>query len=245
MELREQIESTGDWLFLWRSYLPFLFFGPLAAVVPQAQWMTAAGPHLAAWDIVCLAVAVLGLCVRILVAGYAPARTSGRNTRRQRACVLNTSGMYSLVRHPLYLGNFLIGLAWTLYPRNGWMVLVYILLFWLYYERIMLREESFLRAQFGPAFIDWSAATPAFLPRTLHWSPPLLRFSLRTVIRREYLTATLAIAMFILLRAVHHLYRGVWQYEPFWAAIGGLDVALFVAIRAISKRTRWLRAPGR
>ena len=32
--------------------------------------------------------------------------TSGRNTHDQVADSLNTSGIYSIVRHPLYVGNF-------------------------------------------------------------------------------------------------------------------------------------------
>ena len=46
------------------------------------------------------------------------------------------------------------------------------LVFWLYYERIMLAEEEFLRARYGKAFDDWAARTPAFLPNFRHWVPP-------------------------------------------------------------------------
>ncbi|MGB8874133.1 MAG: hypothetical protein WCC75_12145, partial [Desulfobaccales bacterium] len=43
--------------------------------------------------------------------GLPPRGTSGRNTQGQVAETLNTTGIYSLVRNPLYLGNFLIWLG--------------------------------------------------------------------------------------------------------------------------------------
>ena len=121
-----------------------------------------------------------------LVVGYAPVRTSGRNTRNQIADSLNTTGLYSIVRHPLYLGNFLIGLGISLVSWVWWLPLIYTLLFGIYYERIMFAEEAFLRRKFGGEFEDWAAATPAFWPRISQWRRPALPFSFRNVLRREY-----------------------------------------------------------
>ncbi len=56
-------------------------------------------------------IGMLGQGIRIWVAGFAPKDTSGRNTKEQKASVLNHTGLYSLCRNPLYLGNFLMMLA--------------------------------------------------------------------------------------------------------------------------------------
>ncbi len=62
----------------------------------------------------CLALSYAGLVLRCLIVGFVPGGTSGRNTTEQRAVHLNTSGAYSVVRHPLYVANFVILLGVTL-----------------------------------------------------------------------------------------------------------------------------------
>ena len=59
--------------------------------------------------------------------GFAPRGTSGRNTLGQVAEVLNTSGMYSVVRNPLYLGNFVIWLGLALFIKVWWCILIVVL----------------------------------------------------------------------------------------------------------------------
>ncbi len=134
-----------------------------------------------------------------LTVGRTPASTSGRNTRRQVAESLNTTGIYSTVRHPLYLGNFLMALGVVLFPMTWWLVVIYGLAFWLYYERIMLAEEAFLRSRFGTAFEEWARRTPAFVPRLRGYVAPDLPFSLRNVLRREYNGAFAVVLLLTLL----------------------------------------------
>ena len=67
-----------------------------------------------------------------------------------------------------------------------WLPVIYVLAFWLYYERIMFAEESFLRQKFGETYQQWAATTPAFLPRFSQWRKPSLPFSWLNVLRREY-----------------------------------------------------------
>ena len=111
----------------------------------------------------------------------APAGTSGRNTREQVANTLNRTGIYSVVRHPLYLGNYLIILGFALWPHVWWLIVLTSCFYALYYERIMLAEENFLRQRFGETFEKWSAQTPAFLPKFRGWKPSAVPFCWRTV----------------------------------------------------------------
>jgi protein-S-isoprenylcysteine O-methyltransferase Ste14 len=66
--------------------------------------------------------------------------------------VLNTTWMYSLVRNPLYLGNFIIWLGLALFINVWWCTIIVILSFILFYERIIFAEEKFLREKFGKTF---------------------------------------------------------------------------------------------
>lgn len=230
MQLRDQLEHHGDWLFRHRSVLPLLLAPVLVAALSDLgdRHSRAAPPAI---DVVAGGLAVLGLLVRGCVAGFVPPGTSGRNVRRQRADILNTAGPYSLVRHPLYVGNFLVVLGWTLASGSLWLVSVTALLFVVYYERIALREEAFLLGRFGPLFADWAARTPACIPRRWRWTPPGRAFRWGALVRREYQTACLVIAGFVAV----HLLRAVFiaadvAAAPLWLSVGIADLTAFVLV---------------
>jgi hypothetical protein len=107
-----------------------------------------------------------------------------------------------VVRHPLYLGNFLMWLGVSLVPRCWWFTALTVLIFWLYYERIMFAEEGFLEECFGEDYRRWAAATPAFIPKFHTWVKPALPFSLRAAVAREYSGLFAVIAVFTLFQAM-------------------------------------------
>ena len=112
----------------------------------------------------------LGVAVRASQR-FTASHTSGRNTEGQVADSLNTTGMYSIVRNPLYLGNFLMILGVVLFLRIWWIPALYATLFALYYERIIFAEEMFLRDKFGQDYLAWASKTPAFFPKFALWKP--------------------------------------------------------------------------
>ena len=93
-----------------------------------------------------------------------PIGTSGRNTKQQKAVSVNKSGIYSIVRHPLYLGNYFMWLGMFLLIPIIWLQIVFSLIYWIYYERIMIAEEEYLRDKFGSDYTNWASRTPAFIP---------------------------------------------------------------------------------
>lgn len=246
MSLHDELRTQGNWLFRWRSYLPLLLVALLAVSMGHPQNPFGSFQLHEWWEQICLGISLLGLVVRAAVVGYAPAATSGRNTKSQVARTLNTTGMYSVVRHPLYLGNFLIGLGISLVCWEWWLPVIYVLAFLVYYERIMLAEEVFLSQQFGTTFDEWAGMTPAFWPRYSLWKRPQLSFSLRNVLRREYTGLIVVILGHTSEEFFEHLasdHRVVW--EGFWTVLlfGGL-VAYF-ALRMLKRQTTLLDAPGR
>ena len=76
-------------------------------------------------------------------------------------------------------------LGFVLMFHTMWLVLLTTTLYALYYERIMMTEEAFLRGQFGEQFEDWSAQTPAIIPKRHGWKTPALPFCWRTVLHRD------------------------------------------------------------
>lgn len=184
MSLHLHFERSGAWLFRWRSYLPGLLFAVVVLGMRDFAYPAETADHVA-WALWCLPIAVLGLFIRSHAVGHAALGTSGRVTCKQEADDLNTTGLYSIVRHPLYLGNYLMWLAPALLTATVWVPLVVTLVFWIYYERIMTAEEAFLRGKFGATFDEWAARTPAFVPAISRWRSPARPFNLRRVLRRE------------------------------------------------------------
>jgi protein-S-isoprenylcysteine O-methyltransferase Ste14 len=246
MGLREEFEATGNWLFRRRGYLPLMLF-PVPLVAARGSAYPAGDHGLAlAWEGVCLLLALSGLALRIGTVGFAPRDTSGRTTGGQQAESLNTSGLYSVVRHPLYLGNYLMWLGVALFPRSWWAPVIVSLVFWLYYERIMFAEEEFLRRKFGPLYTSWAAITPAFLPRPTLWRRPGVRFSLLTVLRREHSSLLALMASLTALEvASDYAYTGRLIMDPVWGTALGVTLLLCLAVRTVKHRTRLLHVEGR
>jgi len=246
MALIEEFERTGNWLFTWRSYLPLCFM-LLYIVAMWDQGVQRRGDLFETiWGLACLGVGLVGLGIRAMAIGHAPRGTSGRNTDGQIAESLNTRGIYSVVRHPLYLGNFVMGLGLSLYARVWWLILIYVLTFWLYYERIMFAEEAFLRRTFGDVYVRWSERTPAFVPRLRGWQKPDLPFSIRNVLKREYNGFfALVVTLVILHVAANLISSGEFRVELLWQIVLLVSFVIWMTLRTLKKKTRVLLVEGR
>ena len=251
--LRDDMARHGHWLFSWRSYLPLIIIPAAITVFPQSGWMTDLFGELfeEAYDIACFGLALTGIALRVLTVGFVPAGTSGRNTRRQRADALNTNGMYSLVRHPLYFANFLIFLGVVLTIKSMLFMLFASCAYLLYYERIMLAEEQFLDQRYGETYRCWAARTPAFLPRLTGWIAPALPFSWRSALRREFHSVFLVATLFLASELAEalvvegHTFSGALMAEWLWVAIFTACAVFYVIVMTMKKRTRWLDVAGR
>ena len=239
MALKDEFVDKGTWLFRWRSYLPLAFLPLFVYALSAFSRESLEESYGERWEVACVLVSFSGILVRALVVGQTPHRTSGRNTREQVADTLNTTGMYSVVRHPLYLGNFLGWLGVALFTQSFLVVLVSVLAFALYYERIMFAEEKFLSDSFSGAFREWAHATPAFLPRLGGWRRSSIPFSWRTVLRREYSGFFALVVTFTCFDVIRGYFETGWiRLEPGWAVFLAFGTAVYVALRWAKKNGR-------
>lgn len=250
MPLKEEFREQGNWMFRWRSFLPLI----IVPIIIYGLWDSLKRGSIldglitsANWTWICLAVSVLGLIIRSVTLAHTPKGTSGRNTSEgQIASTLNSRGMYATVRHPLYVGNFVIVLGVFLYTKSIWATLCCTLAYWLYYERIMYAEEEFLRDKFGKTYEDWASKTPAFIPRLSSWNKPDLSFSLRNIIKRENTGILGIIAIFTGLVALEYYWvNSVWGLPEVWKQIFIVGVIYYALIKLITKTTRLLQVEGR
>ncbi|HDP35649.1 MAG TPA: hypothetical protein ENN29_11145 [Candidatus Hydrogenedentes bacterium] len=248
MLLQTQLQLSGNLLFRWRSYLPIFLLGLLVAAMRHYQYPGGTHELDFFWELLCLFVSYFGLAIRAYTVGHAPARTSGRNTETQIADVLNTTGAYSMLRNPLYLGNFFMGLGIFMFAFHIWILCVYVLFFWLYYERIILAEEAYLSEKFGDEYLRWADKTPVFFPNPTLYAPPALPFSLKTVLRREYSGFFAVIVVMFLLEVIGDMFinHTLWvPVEPWWLMLLAFGAMVWFTLRSLKKYTRILRVDGR
>ena len=243
MKLVERLARTGDTLFRWRSYLPLLLLPAFVASFIGLRYPLDSHAFGLAWEIGCFLLAMAGFAVRVYPVGTAPRGTSGRNTRRQKAEVLNTTGPYSVVRHPLYLANYVIALGLSCFSRAWYLPVIVALAGLLYYERIAAREEQFLEARFGDAFRRWSARVPALIPDLRLWTAPALPFSWRRAVGREFYALSLLTTAFFVLDVLEDFsVHGRWGVDAVWTTAFVAGAAVFVVMWPLKKWTRVLRA---
>ena len=190
---------------------------------------------------------LLGQIIRALTIGYVPKGTSGRNTNEgQVALTLNTKGMYSLVRHPLYLGNYFMWHGIMLYAGSYEFVIYFTIAFLLYYTLIAMAEEKFLKEKFEDEYVEWANGIPAFIPRKLFWAHPGVFFSLKNVLKREYNGAYAVVISFATLDITHNFRElGVLEMSGYMKVFLGISTVLFLLMRTVKKKTKWLDVEGR
>ncbi len=246
MALAESFEKTGNWLFRYRSYMPvFLYLMATGVVIIETKELV--NFHLLYWNLICFGISVLGMLIRAITIGYTPKGTSGRNTKEgQIAEVLNTKGIYSVVRHPLYLGNFFMWLGLILYAGTPWFVIFCLAFFWIYYERIMFAEEQFIRKKFGDSYLEWSSRTPAFFPDFRKWQSSDLSFSLKNVLKREYSGFFGTIFSFAYINFLKNYFfdNQLWL-DLKWQIGGIVGLLVLIVLRSLKKYTKALHVEGR
>ncbi len=102
-------------------------------------------------------------------------RSIGEHTRGSThdADQLVTWGVYSKIRHPLYLSNTGVGMSFVLFHLGfSWESFLFVVVL-AFYERILSKmEDRYLENRFGEVWRNWKSATPAFVPRLRQLTAP-------------------------------------------------------------------------
>ena len=245
MLLRDRLIHEGNFLFKYRGLLPILFLlGECAFLISSTNRISS--PFFSQMSY--LTVGLTGLAIRVFVVGYSPADTSGRNTLEgQKAASLTTTGAYSLVRNPLYLGNFFLWLSIALFTENLLFILIFSCSYWIYYERIILAEEDFLQTKFKENYTQWAARTPAFIPLFTGYTSPALSFSWKKVVKKE---KNGFVALFTLFFLLDYLQK--YRVNPFlqptdsiWFLPFLVSAILYFFLKYIKRFTHLLEEDGR
>jgi protein-S-isoprenylcysteine O-methyltransferase Ste14 len=130
-----------------------------------------------------LPMVALGVALRVWARGHL-------QRSQQGAREVTTGGPYAHVRHPLYVGSFLIGVGFATTTALVALPFVVAFVFVVMYVPKALREEAYLRRLYGTAYADYAEQVRAVIPSwTVAIAPSPSRFAWRRVMRhREWHT---------------------------------------------------------
>lgn len=250
MALRRELKKQGNWLFKYRSYVPLavLILGSILIIYAEfkpGSSIFKEAPYENIYEMFCILVSLLGLFIRIITVGHTPVNTSGRNASKQIADTLNTTGMYSTVRHPLYLGNFFMWLGPALLTGNLWFIIAFCLFYWVYYERIMYAEEQFLKKHFGKVYTDWAKNVPAFIPNFKNYTKPNLPFSWKKIIKKEKNGVAAIFLIFTFFDIAGELINRRTNFNYYLIGICILTSLFYLVLKYLKWNTNLLNESGR
>ncbi|MCD4698077.1 MAG: isoprenylcysteine carboxylmethyltransferase family protein [Bacteroidales bacterium] len=246
MALIHSFEKSGNTLFRYRGQIPVILFLLAIPVIYFTNYNFVNKPTEDFFTLIAVLISLSGFIIRAISIGTTPKGTSGRNTKEQVAETLNQTGIYSMIRHPLYLGNYLMWTGIVFFTFNIYFIIIVSLAFWLYYERIMFAEERFLERKFGDDYLNWSKQVPAFLPGFKNYKKGEIPFSLTTVLRREYSGFLVTVLSFTFIDHLRYFFETgqlQWDRLSTWVLIGSVVLTLF--LRTLKHNTKLLSETDR
>ncbi|MEY4974797.1 MAG: hypothetical protein RLZZ55_1591 [Bacteroidota bacterium] len=240
MTTQNRSEKLGNQFFKYRGQIPALIF--LAAFIlmhifPETDiWLNSTNTYLA------LLLVIIGHLIRALAVGKRAAHTSGRNRDEQVAEALNSTGIYSMVRHPLYLGNITTYMGWVVFTGIWWLIPIMLVVFLFYYRFIIYAEEQFLTRKFGQDYLDWKSATPLLLPAFWKFKTNPQPFSFKTVLENEYSGIAASMTTAWVLLAFQWYVLGQFQEKSLLILAMALFIAVFtLGLRYLKKKTQFFK----
>lgn len=238
MLLRDRFIKTGHFLFKYRSYQ---FVAILLILFMERNNFTGVHETLL-YDILCVAVTSAGILVRALTVGFVHEKTSGRNTKAQNAFELNSTGAYSLVRNPLYVGNFIILFGISLLSYNLTVVLLNSAAFILINGFIILTEEDYLLGKFGDKYLDYARRVNCVIPSFSKFTRPARSLDLNMILKREHDSWLTAAVSLVCVEMFRNYYAHTNILETGWMVFLGAVFFAWAVLKYLKKTGRLVTA---
>ena len=198
MKISDKMLKNGNWLFKYRGQLPIALFLIAIPIISETSYYNKIDSSvIIIIQYSAIIISIIGLFLRYYTIGTTPTGTSGKNRDIQIAKKLNTTGIYSLVRNPLYLGNYIIWLGITIYSLSYILIIVASLFFLFIYEKIILVEENFLSNEYPEKYPTFMNNTPVFFPNFKNYEKSKIKFSIKKILRQEYSSTLSTIISFL------------------------------------------------
>ena len=152
----------------------FFWVYPLVIVLFATASMSARSLRLG------IALILLGEALRLLANGYVGhVKVNFTQQARHDPKIgrLITGGPYAHMRHPLYVGTFLIGAGFCVAVRSVPMTVAALAFFLLVYQDKARREEELIAGEWGADYAAYQRAVPRWLPTLRRYTPRHGRWS--------------------------------------------------------------------
>jgi isoprenylcysteine carboxyl methyltransferase (ICMT) family protein YpbQ len=118
---------------------------------------------------------ILGILVRLWASG---------NITKNKS--LATDGPYAYVRHPLYVGNIILGFGFALASGLWWSIPLMIGILLVFYPPAIQQEDKKLHRKFKEEWEQWAQRTRATIPRVTPYRPiQAIKWSFRQSMRQN------------------------------------------------------------
>lgn len=109
------------------------------------------------FDVVGMIIVMKGVFFRMAARAY-------KKEHSKKGEDLVTTGLYRLVRNPMYLGSFLIGIGFVLIVWPWWVLPIFAFVFYQRFNRQIIKEEKYLLKLFGKKYEAYAAKVPRLIP---------------------------------------------------------------------------------
>lgn len=225
----------GAFLFKNRSFTPipliiliFIFLKP-SNYGELTPYISIAG----------LIIIIIGEGIRIISVGYSFPGTSGRESYL-RADNLNTSGIYSMVRNPLYIGNILIYSGLLIAYSNLAALICFDIILIFQYFFIINYEEEFLKEKFGDKYFEYCKTSGRVVPKFSSFKKPVYRFNLLRVLFSENDSIFNSLFLyFMILLYKEKIFSGEFSnYGVAYIIFGIILIFLYIFVKITKKKRK-------
>ena len=243
---RRLVIAAGHFFFRHRNLLFPLVFIPLFFVAgPNDLFRRNAAGRLL--KILGVLLVVCGQAFRLLVIGYAYIKRGGKDGK-VFADKLVIRGFYAHTRNPMYMGNVTILLGFCLLYQSVWSYVAVLPFFLFAYYAIVVAEETYLAARFGPEYEQYTRAVNRFIPNFhgIQKSLSEFQYDWKRALRKDYGNVTLALFAVLAIKVRENLGPSsqLTPSELPFFSLALLAVVVFYLVARILKKTGRLASPN-
>lgn len=159
------------------------------------------------YEIFAIFISLIGFGLRIFTLGYHHQHPilKGKSPSSFWSAESHTTGIYSTMKYPLYVANFLIFFGPVLWTGNYWFILFFFVAYWIFYSEIIEIKEHIFKKKHGETYKNWVKNTPNFIPDFSKFKESEFLFSWKLILIKE-------IKMLFFLLMIYSIYNLIAKY---------------------------------
>ena len=198
--------------FLWRSRA-WISLSVLAPAATVTVFSSPAVQIAHTWELAMVVAGWLLFCGGAVFRWWATLYIGGRKDMQDVIC----EGPYSVIRHPLYFGTFLMGVSVAFFLQSLVFAAALAFTAFVYLGITLPREEQRLIAVYGESYRSYMSRVPRFWPRWSNFRSPATIEVKVVGLRAELLRTARWMWVPLFAHLLSHLRHEAWW--PHWVAI--------------------------